>query len=177
MNSIYLHSELDLHHTGHYSPFTLFGVALFTGFFLLFCALAAKGLPALVVLFYFLFLFGSLAYDLILLDKIIPNGHVLFQKGFENLEVEIIINKKTLIRGEIVDFSYWWTNQKLFVEVVCETGQNIILHETLSPWESIPSNWQHSIKHLSADALSYPTFKVKEMVGLLSKEFAAAMNN
>ena len=177
MNSIYLHSELDLHHTGHYTPFTLFGVALFIGFFLLFCALAAKGLPAWIVFSYFLCLFASLAYDIILLDKIIPNGHVLFQKRFEDLEVEIIINKNTLTSGEIVDFSYWWTNQKLFLEVICETGQSIILHETLSPWESLPANWQHSMKHLSADALSYPTFKVKEMVGLLSKEFAVTKSN
>lgn len=171
MNSIYLHSELDLAHTGHYTPFTLFGVVLFLGIVLIFSAVAAKGLPVWIVLTYFLFLFASLAYDIVLLNKIIPNGHVLFQKGFEDLEVEIIVDKNTLINGEIIDFSYWWTNQRLFLELVCETGQNVILHETMHPWESIPQNWQHSMKHFSSDAFNFPTFKVKEMVDLLSREF------
>ena len=170
MNSIYLHSELDLEHRGHYTPFTLLSVVLFVGVVLLFSALAFKNFSARIAPTYFFVFFVTLAYDIAMLNKVIPNGNVIFQKGFKNIDVELRVDKNTIVRGEIIDFSYWWDNQKVFLELIYENGQKVVLHETILPWESIPKDWQYKIQNFSSDVIKYPTFKVREMVKLLTQK-------
>jgi len=173
MNSICLHSELDLGHTENYTPFTLLGVTLVIGVILIFSAVTFKNFASWIAPAYFIFLFVTLAYDIVMLNKVIPSGHVIFQKRFNDLEVELRIDRNTLISGQIVDFSYGWTGQNIFLDLIYESGQNVTLYETLMPWENIPQNWQYKMKIFSADTMSYPTFKVKEMVDLLLREFKA----
>jgi len=177
MKSIYLYSELDLEHTGHYTPFTLLGVVLFIGVFLLFTLVAARGLPGWIGLVYLIAFVASLTYDILYINNKMPDGGVIFQRGFEGMNVEIRIDKNAIINGEIVDFSYWWENQRIHLELVYETGQTVVLHETILPWESIPKNWEYKAMNTSDDAIRFPTFKVREMVKLLTREFEMAKNN
>lgn len=192
MHPIYLQAELDLEHTGQYVPFTIFGVAIITGFIILCGLLLHWDFPSWTAPSYIVFFTTSLIFDIVFINKIMPNGTVTFQGRQDNINIEIKMNKIVLFDGEVVDFSFWWGNystifhkidkqkdfivnagrgnQNLFLEFVYETGQKVILYEATLPWESVPQNWPLRARHISSDTMSFPTFKIKEMVSLLSNE-------